>query len=248
MSADRSKQVALEVEDIHAGYNGREVLGGVSVSIPAGQCAALIGPNGCGKSTLFRVVAGRLRPTKGRVNLDGKPLERISTDARIRMGLGYLKQTKNLFAGLTVEENLHLAVESVEGGIDATKRAVKLLGYFPALAGCDDRRAGLLSGGQRQALAVAMVLMRTPKVLLLDEPVAGLSPTAGEELLKALRELREEEGFSTIIVEHRLRQVQPHVDRVLVMREGRIVGDTTDTSLMLDADWLAGHYLNGKGS
>jgi ABC-type branched-subunit amino acid transport system ATPase component len=238
----------LEVDDIHAGYNGREVLRGVSVSIPAGQCVGLIGPNGCGKSTLFRVVTGLLRPAQGVVRIGGKGLAGTSTDARIRAGLGYLEQTKNVFTYLTVEENLRLAGESLGGGFDVAGRMGRLVEAFPVLDECKDKRAGLLSGGQRQSLAVAMVLMRPTKVLLLDEPVAGLSPPAAEGLLRALAALRADEGFATIIVEHRLRMVEPHVDRVLVMREGRIVDDTTETGRMLDAQWLAGHYLNGKSA
>lgn len=238
----------LQVTNLSAGYNGRSILRGVNVSIGNGESVALIGPNGCGKSTLFRVVAGLLKASDGGVRLNGQELAALSADARTRAGVGYLKQTKNVFASLTVRENLLLAGESAGESSQVGQRMDSIMETFPLLKQDTGKRAGLLSGGQRQSLAVAMVLMRQPTVLLLDEPVAGLSPTAGQDLLRAIDERRKMDGFSLVIVEHRLRQVQPHVDRVLVMREGSMVDDTTDTGRMLDADWLAGHYVNGGKS
>jgi branched-chain amino acid transport system ATP-binding protein len=240
----------IEVISVSAGYRGRPVLRDVSLSVVAGQRIALIGPNGCGKSTLFRVMAGVLRATAGEVHLDGSDLGAGSTDIRIRLGLGYLTQTRNVFAGLSVKENLVLAGESMDAANfgRSTARIEKLFQLFPTLGERPDCRAGLLSGGQRQALATAMVLMRPPKALLLDEPVAGLSPVAAVSLMTAIRSLQADEGFALIVVEHRLKLVQPHVDRVLVMREGRIVDDTTDTERMLDGAWLFAHYTNGSES
>ena len=240
--------VQLKVADLFAGYNGRGVLRGVNLDIASGESVALIGPNGCGKSTLFRVIAGLLRSSGGSVTLEGQDLVSQSADARTRAGVGYLKQTKNVFTTLTVSENLLLAGESVEGSSQPKVRLKTMLETFPLLGQDMDMRSGLLSGGQRQALAVAMVLMRQPAILLLDEPVAGLSPVAGQDLLRAIDERRRTDGFSLVIVEHRLRQVQPHVNRVLVMREGAIVDDAKDTSRMLDAEWLGRHYVNGGKS
>ena len=161
-----------------------------------------------------------------------------SPDSRVRMGIGYLMQTKNVSPRLTVVENLQLAGEAVVAAGGDEARISELMMVFPILAATREKRAGLLAGGQRQSLAVAMVLMRRPRLLLLDEPVAGMAPDAGRDLLEAVEALRRKEGFPLVIVEHRLRQVQPHVNRVLVMREGRIVDDTLETKRMLDADWL----------
>lgn len=233
----------FELRDISAGYSGRLVLQNVSLTIRSGEKVALIGPNGCGKSTLFRVSAGLLPPTSGAVFLSGRDVHKMPADARIRSGMGYLMQTRNIFADLTVGGNLALAAESIPGN-GADRQITRILEALPSLKEQFSKRAGLLSGGQRQTLAVAMVLMRPLRLLMLDEPVAGLSSPAATVLLNGLEQLGRTEGFATIIVEHRLRQIKSHINRVLVMREGRIVGDTTDTDRMLNADWLAGHYTS----
>ena len=233
------------LKELTAGDNGRKVLRWVDLRIGKDESIALIGSNGCGKSTLFRVVTGLLLPGGGEVKFLGESMVGQSPDSRVRMGIGYLKQTKKVFPGLTVVENLQLAGESVVAAGWVEARISELMVVFPVLAAAREKWAGLLSGGQRQSLAVAMVLMRRPRLLLLDEPVAGMAPEAGRDLLEAVEALRRKEGFPLVIVEHRLRQVQPHVNRVLVMREGRIVDDTRETERMLDADWLVQHYVNG---
>jgi len=214
---------ALALTGVSAGYGGRPILRDVSLTVAEGSSVALIGPNGCGKSTLFRVVAGTLRPAEGSVALYGLPMKGQPTDRRIRHGLGYLTQTRNVFAGLTVEENLRLAVEARLSGDEAAKSMARVLDVFPSLDRRRGDRAGLLSGGQR-----------------------GLSAEPADELVEGLRTLQTEQGFAMVLIEHRLRRVQPVVDRVLVMREGQIVDDTRETERMLDAAWLAAHYTNGS--
>lgn len=236
----------LEIQGLTAGYSGRAILSDLQLSIQAGESVALIGPNGCGKSTLFRVIAGLLQETAGSLKLQGQNLALISADARARLGVGYLKQAKNVFTSLTVRENLLLAGQVGSNGRLLTKRLLALEEMFSLHKEASDKRAGLLSGGQRQSLALAMVLMRKPAILLLDEPIAGLSLSTGRALLTALDDLRQQEGFSILTVEHRLRQIQSYVNRVLVMREGRLVDDTTETLCMLDSTWLGSHY-NDQG-
>lgn len=246
MSTPPAGAPALELRDISAGYAGRLVLREVSVEVGAGESAALIGPNGCGKSTLFRVAAGLVRPESGETRSNGVSLNGLSCDERVRSGVSYLPQTRNVFTGLSVNDNLRLASGPDRDSAAYEQRARRITNLFSQLAESGRIRAGLLSGGQRQTLAVAMALMRPTALLLLDEPVAGLSPGAGRDLLDAVQSFQEAEDFAVVIIEHRLKQVQPHVRRVLVMREGRIVDDTRDTAKILDAQWLSGHYANGK--
>lgn len=204
-----------------------------------GDRVALVGPNGCGKSTLLRAVTGVIRRDTGTIRLKTKSLEKLSTEAVVKSGIGYLKQTRNIFPGLTVEDNLLLA----NGRDGWSFRRADVMARFPMLEGMSRRRAGLLSGGQRQALALAMVLMRRVDLLLLDEPVAGLSPDNAVALLAALDALQCTENFSFLIVEHRLRAIAPWVNRALIMTKGRIVEDTHDTSVLTDRTRLERHYL-----
>ncbi len=242
MNDASNSKLVLEVADLSAAYDGRRVLNNVSVKISEGESMALIGPNGCGKSTFLRTVAGLLAAQSGNVRLNGVLIGQQSVSQRINHGLGYLKQSRNVFEGLTVVDNLVLAARATDKKPAAEKRRQEILEIFPMLSHKLNTRAGLLSGGQKQSLAVAMVLMRPARVLLLDEPVAGLSSAVGNELLLALRRIQEAMGFAVIIVEHRLALIQPHISRVLVMREGNFVDDTRETHRMLDAAWVSAHY------
>jgi ABC-type branched-subunit amino acid transport system ATPase component len=242
MSNFLQNMAVLNVAGLSAGYDGRFVLKEVALRINDGEGVALIGPNGCGKSTLLRTIAGLVPTDSGEVLLEGVTLCNKSTDCRVHQGVGYLKQTNNIFAGLTVEDNLELSGRSIQSAYLTRQRIDRICSFFPALTDRLKTRAGLLSGGQKKSLAVAMVLMHPIRLLLLDEPVAGLSPQLGDELLQAVRCIQGSEGFSMIIVEHALRMIHPHVSRLLVMREGAIIDDTKDTNRLLDASWIAGHY------
>lgn len=230
----------FKVANLSAGYRGKSVIEGLNLALEQDDMAVLIGPNGCGKSTLLRAVTGVIPKTTGKVALRSTPLQHLPTHEVIRSGVGYLKQTRNIFPGLTVEQNLLLAY--ADGPASSASRLHRLLSLFPLLAELHQKRAGLLSGGERQALALAMVLMRRVKVLLLDEPVSGLSPDNAEVLLSGLDQLRRDDDFAFLLVEHRLRLVAPWVNRVLIMVRGRIVEDTRDISILTDRQRLERHY------
>lgn len=235
------KTTILNVSSVSAGYRDRPVLHDVSLSVNMGERAVLIGPNGCGKTTLIKVLAGALRPTAGRVFIKGEDVSHTAGHERIRKGLGYLMQSQNTFPSLTVDENLHLSFWHGNGAYAARREWV--LSVFPMLKDKMTRRAGLLSGGERQGLAICMVLMRPVELLLLDEPTAGLSPKAAAMILEALNRAQGEAGFTSIMVEHNLRLVHPWVTRVLVMNQGRFVADHDTPDILLDAEQLQRYYF-----
>ena len=231
----------LLVKNIVAGYQNRPVLHNVSLSAFHGESVLLIGPNGCGKTTLLKTLAGTLRASEGHVTFQGKDVSAWHTERRVRAGLGYLMQTRNIFPSLTVEENLDLSAWGENGNYE--ERHQWVLSMFPMLKDRLDRRAGFLSGGERQALAIGMVLMRPAKMLLLDEPTAGLSPKAATMVLEALHAAQAAAKFTSLIVEHNLRLVHQWVTRVVVMNQGRVVGEEADPSALLSPEKLQRYYF-----
>jgi branched-chain amino acid transport system ATP-binding protein len=213
----------------------------VSLIVDAGERVLLAGPNGSGKSTLFRALTGFVRLQKGSVELRGQRIDARRTDWRIRHGLGYLLQTRNVFRSLTVRENLALAADHRTARVDERRDLV--LGIFPNLSELLERRAGLLSGGERQALAVGMVLMRKHDLLLIDEPTAGLAPTSAAAILEAIHRAQEEERFALVIVEHNLKTVVPWVSRAVLMNRGCIVAEESKPEQLLNHDLLEKYYF-----
>jgi ABC-type branched-subunit amino acid transport system ATPase component len=234
-------QIALEIEGLTAGYKGQVVLEHFDLVLQRGDRVALVGPNGCGKSTLLRALTGVIPCKSGHIRFRGMYLEHLPTEDVIRCGIGYLKDRGNVFAGLTVNDNLRLAC--LDGDREYGRRRDVVLGLMPMLVKLTSVRAGLLSGGQRQGLALAMVLMRDVELLLLDEPVCGLSPGAAEVLLTALHALCDAQNVTYILVEHRLRAVAQWANRAILMTKGRIAEDTRDTSILTDRARLERHYL-----
>lgn len=231
----------LTADTIHAGYQDRPVLHGVSLQVNVGEKVLLIGPNGCGKTTLLKVLAGTLRPQSGQILFKGKDVSDTPVHCRICSGMGFLMQTRNIFPSLTVEENLLLGFWHRNGNY--AERQSRMLAIFPMLKDKLGHRAGLLSGGERQALAISMILMRPVDLLLLDEPTAGLSPKAANTILEAVHEAQETAGFTSIMVEHNIRLVYQWVSRALVMKQGRLVAEESDPSALLNHETLQRYYF-----
>jgi branched-chain amino acid transport system ATP-binding protein len=229
----------LQIVDLNAGFGGKPVIERLSLEFAQGESIALIGPNGCGKSTLLRAVMAQVPQRRGSITFRGQELVRLRTDQIVRLGIGHLRQTRNVFPGLTVAENLAMAAMTGNG---QPRDSAELTDAFENLRGRQGVRAGLLSGGQRQALAMAMTLMRKSSLILLDEPFAGVTPAGSLQILAFLERLRQSEGFTLLIVEHRLKLLQPHVSRVVIMARGEIVHDTLDTSILQDRHRLEKHY------
>ena len=225
--------MSLTVRDLVAGYEpGLPIVRGASLAVARGEIVVLLGPNGAGKSTLVRAVAGLVPAVSGRVSIGDADVTRMPAHLRVRAGAGFVPQTENVFATLTVADNLALAAEPLARGQRA-ERIARMLEMFPDLAAARGRRAGRLSGGQRQMLAVARALLPGPSVLLLDEPSAGLSPRLVGEVFARLRTIRDA-GVAILLVEQRARDALAIADRALVLVGGQVAHEGAGTALLSD--------------
>jgi branched-chain amino acid transport system ATP-binding protein/neutral amino acid transport system ATP-binding protein len=209
----------LVCTDIVAGYSrGEEILKGAGLTVGAGEIVAIIGPNGAGKSTLLKAIAGLLRPSRGGILLDGQPIHGLPSREIARRGVAFVPQEANIFPALTVRENLeiggYLEPRAVRGRIDAAFQR------FPMLAEKRHRAARTLSGGQRQVLAMATALMVAPRLLLLDEPSAGLSPVAAETLFETIVAVNRG-GVAIAMVEQNANEALEIAHRGVVLVDGR---------------------------
>ncbi|WP_432907139.1 urea ABC transporter ATP-binding subunit UrtE [Micromonospora matsumotoense] len=209
----------LELRGVHAGYGRSEVLHGVDVAVPADGVAAVLGHNGAGKSTLLRVAVGLLRPRAGTITLDGEDVTRLAPHQRVARGLAYVPQGQQCFPHLTAAENLQLVADGRRDGAAATAEALDL---FPALRPLLRRRAGLLSGGQRQQLAIARALVTRPRLLLLDEPTEGIQPSVVAEIQDRIVELVARVGIRVLLVEQHLGFALRVATRHYVLESGRV--------------------------
>ncbi|MCW6010444.1 urea ABC transporter ATP-binding subunit UrtE, partial [Micromonospora sp. CPCC 205371] len=209
----------LEIDDVHVGYGRSTVLHGVSASVPADGVAAVMGHNGAGKSTLLRAAIGLLRPARGAIRLAGEDITRLAPHERVARGMAYVPQGQQCFPHLTTAENLQLIADSRPAGGAAMAEALDL---FPALRGLLNRRAGLLSGGQRQQLAIARALITSPKLLLLDEPTEGIQPSVVAEIEQTILGLTERGGLSVLLVEQHVGFALRAASRYYVLESGRV--------------------------
>jgi branched-chain amino acid transport system ATP-binding protein len=236
-----SEAATLAAEDIVAGYGGAPVLQGVSVLAAAGTITAVLGANGAGKTTLLRTIGGVVRPTTGRVLLDGVNLARRHPEDVARAGVAHVPEGQGVITELTVEENLRL------GGLlqPGAKRSVALADAyqrFPVLADRRRRAAGTLSGGERQILVIARALMAAPRVLLLDEPSLGLAPKIVAQVMELVRGLRDEAGLTVLLVEQNARSALGIADMGIVLNLGKVVAEAEGSALAAD-EALRRHYL-----
>lgn len=215
------RRIVLEVHDLRAGYGHVPVLHGVSLQLHEGEALGIVGHNGMGKTTLLKTVMGLIRPTAGRIVVDGADVTREPAHTRSRHGVGYVAQGRGILPGLSALDNLRLAWtgESDETEQEAVDRVV---GLFPRLAQLLDRRGGALSGGEQQLLALARALVPNPWIVLLDEPSEGIQPSIVQEIGRTLSRLRSQAGLATVIVEQNLDLVLDVAARIAVMEKGRI--------------------------
>ena len=210
---------ALDIQSLEAAYEpGLPIVRGASLAVQAGEIVAILGPNGAGKSTLVKAVAGLVPVTAGRVWLHGQDITCMPAHRLVFEGLAFVPQTENVFANLTIAENLELAAAILK--VDRRERLDPVYAMFPDLQRQRTLLAGRLSGGQRQMLAVARALIARPRVLMLDEPSAGLSPKLVLQVLDQLRRVRDS-GVTVLLVEQNVKAALDVADRAAVLVEGR---------------------------
>jgi urea transport system ATP-binding protein len=209
----------LEIEKLQTGYGRTQVISGVSLTVPDGAVVSVLGHNGAGKTTLLRAVVGLLKPTAGRISLDGEDISALRPHQRVDHGMAYVPQGQQSFGQLSVLENLQLVAD---GRKNAAGRVAEALDMFPALRPLLSRRAGLLSGGQRQQLAIARALITDPRLLILDEPTEGIQPNVVAEIEATIIKLSQRNGMSILLVEQHIGFALQAADSYYVLSAGRV--------------------------
>jgi urea ABC transporter ATP-binding protein UrtE len=212
----------LELSGVRAGYGAGDILQGVSLAVEPGEIVAVVGRNGVGKTTLMRTLIGLLRPSVGTIRFGADDLTRAPVQARAALGIGYVPQGKQIFADLTVRENLRMG-ERINGG-----RAVDhetAYAYFPRLRERQSQKGGTLSGGEQQALAIGRALVGSPDLLLLDEPSESIQPSIIEQIADVLLRLQRERRLTILLVEQNVGLIEAVAERGYVMDKGRTIAD-----------------------
>jgi branched-chain amino acid transport system ATP-binding protein len=230
----------LKVENLTVGYDDLIVLRQISLEVGQGQIVALIGANGAGKTTTLKAISGLLRARKGQITFDGKPIQTWSSHKIVGAGLIQVPEGRHLFRDMTVLENLELGTYR-RGKKDRKQMLARVFDFFPRLLERKSQRAGTLSGGERQMLAIGRALMAQPRLLMLDEPSLGLAPMIVRDIFRIVQEVREA-GTTILIVEQNAVQTLGMADRGYVLENGEIVLGGTGTEL-LENEQIRSAYL-----
>ena len=221
----------LDATGVRAGYGDTEIIHGVDMRVDAGEVVTIIGPNGSGKSTMMKAIVGIVQASSGEIRFDGRRIDGLGADRRIPLGLCYVPQTDNVFPTLTITENLEMGGFLRSDRLDGRIR--EMFELFPDLAEKRNAKAGSLSGGQRQMMAVARALMLEPRLLLLDEPTAGLSPLLMETVFGMVRDINAT-GVAILMVEHNAKKALAISHRGYVLALGEVRLENTGPGLAND--------------
>jgi lipopolysaccharide export system ATP-binding protein len=221
-AAPKSNGALLSTEKLAKQYGGRRVVDGVSVSVNAGEIVGLLGPNGAGKTTTFNMVVGVVKPDEGAVKFSGREIAALPMHKRARLGIGYLTQEPSVFRKLSVEENILAILETCK--LSADERAVRLKYLLEELdlTPVAKSKAYQLSGGEKRRMEITRALVTSPKLLLLDEPFAGIDPIAKYEVGKIIRRLKER-GLGILITDHDVREMLKIIDRGYIIYKGQVL-------------------------
>jgi len=230
----------LAIEKLNQHYGSSHTLRDVSFEVPRGQCVALLGRNGVGKSTLLKCLMGVVPVTSGSISVDGQEITDLPPFARVRLGLGYVPQGREIFPRLTVEENLLMGLASKRRGM-ASDIPGEVFEMFPVVRQMLRRRGGDLSGGQQQQLAIARALVMKPKLLILDEPTEGIQPSIIKEIERVIHALSERGDMAILLVEQYFDFARELADRYLILRRGEIV--KRGLSVEMNADELRSYLV-----
>ncbi len=220
-------------EQLIKAYRGRAVVNGVSINVQAGEIVGLLGPNGAGKTTTFNMVVGVVRPDQGAVKFEDADVTRKPMHLRARLGMGYLTQEPSVFRKLTVEQNILAILETCKMGRDEREVRLKYLLEELDLTSLAKSRAYMLSGGEKRRLEITRALVTSPKLLMLDEPFAGIDPIAVYEVQKIIRKLKER-GLGILITDHNVRETLKLVDRAYLIHKGEVVYEGTGEAMLND--------------
>ena len=231
----------LKVDDATAGYGEMQVLNSVSLTVESDEIVSIVGPNGAGKSTVMKLIFGLLKPWEGTVQFDGNDISGMAPDKIVKLGLCYVPQVDNVFPSLSVEENLEMGAFILDGPLGERKERVFEL--FPRLAERRRQRAGKMSGGERQMVAMGRALMLDPKLLMLDEPSAGLAPMLVDMIFEKVAEVNAA-GVAVLMVEQNAKRSLELADRGYVLATGRNQVEGPGSELLNDPE-VARLYLGG---
>ena len=240
-------EALLTVSNVETFYGPIMALRGVSFRVPAGAIVTILGANGAGKTTILKTVSGVMDPQKGTILLEGRPIQGLDPDRVARLGLSHVPEGREVFPFLSVRENLRMGAYNRKDA-DGVARDLEMVNeYFPVLQARAEQRAGQLSGGEQQMLAIARALMARPKVMLLDEPSLGLAPKLVKDIFEIIRRINREHGVTVLLVEQNANVALHTADYGYVLELGRIVMEDTCERL-LDKDDIREFYLGLKES
>ena len=224
----------LEIRDLSVSYGGLAALRGVSLAIAEGQFIAIVGPNGAGKTTLFKAISGTVPPGGGTISFGDRDLLAVPPHERAHLGIAHVPEGRQVFAGLTVQENLEMGAYSSRGQAEWQRNIERIFALFPVLAERRRQLAGTLSGGEQQMLAIGRGIASAPRLLLLDEPSMGLAPAVADLIFDRIAALHQEDKVTLILVEQRVAEALESCDYGYVLETGRVVLEGARRTLMAD--------------